>query len=514
MRRVLLTIVALLLLAAPAQAGPNAEERRAEQRAEQKEFTFFGSGFGHGLGMSQWGAYGLSQDGWTARQILTHFYSGTDVARSSDEPARLRIGLAQDQGSVRLEAQAGDVEIRLGDRKNGEVIAVVPEGESWRVRVAGDEYRIVDAAGATVGRFGGPQTPIFAVFQPQGARVRIPEAGHTYNRGWIEFGLYSCGGAECSMRLILLVTPQEYLYGLGEVPSSWPKPALQAQAIAARTYAFTKAASSQHRAGCDCALYASSFDQVYNGWDKEGGLDGNRWVAAVDATNDRVVTQGGAPIQAFYMSSSGGHTENNENVWGGTPIGYLRGVCDPGDFTTANPSATWQVSFVAADLTQELSLGIGTVTGFSNAARGISGRIVSITVNGQDGSASISGATLRSALGLRDDRVWINRNRQVTGPIRTKYDALGCSPGLPTSRAVAVAGGLRQTFGSATIYFHDGAGAHVLRDPVLAFYKSEGGPGGPLGFPTTDVRRLPNGNLRASFEHGRITCDGTACALG
>ena len=106
--------------------------------------------------------------------------------------------------------------------------------------------------------------------------------------------------------------------------------ALKTQAIAARTYAFTKAAASQHRAVCDCALYASSYDQVYAGWDKEGGVDGDRWVSAVDQTDDQVVLNAGQTIQAFYMSSSGGYTENNENVWGGTPIDYLRGVCDPG----------------------------------------------------------------------------------------------------------------------------------------------------------------------------------------
>ena len=141
------------------------------------------------------------------------------------------------------------------------------------------------------------------------------------------------------MRLVLTVDPQHYLYGLGEVPSSWPVSALKTQAIAARTYAFRPPA--QHRAVCDCALYASSYDQVYAGWDKEGGVDGDRWVAAVNQTDGQVVLNGGTTIQAFYMSSSGGYTENNENVWGGTPIDYLRGVCDPGDYTSANPNATW-----------------------------------------------------------------------------------------------------------------------------------------------------------------------------
>ena len=66
-------------------------------------------------------------------------------------------------------------------------------------------------------------------------------------------------------------------------------------------------------------------------------------------------------------------------------------------------------------------------------------------------------------------------------------------------------------FEHGTIYFSAAAGAHELHDPVRAFYANKGGPGGRLGFPTSDVRRLPNGNLRASFEHGRITCTESAC---
>jgi SpoIID/LytB domain protein len=372
-------------------------------------------------------------------------------------------------------------------------------------------FRYVLAGGATVGRFGGPEEPLFAVFQPQGARVRVPEAFHTYNRGWIEFGL-SCN-ANCRMRLVLVITAQEYLYGLGEVPSSWPMSAMKAQAIAARTYAFTKAAASQHRSGCDCALYASSFDQVYAGWDKEGGTNGDRWVSAVDDTDNEVVAEGGATIQAFYMSSSGGFTEDNENVWGGTPIAYLRGVCDPGDYTDANPNATWDMTISATEVTQALSLGIGTVTSFANPQRGVSGRIISITVNGQNGSQSVSGTDLRSALDLPDDRVWVDANRQVTGEIRERYDAMNCSPGLPLSRQVAVAGGTRQTFEDGAIYHSDATGAHELHGPVLERYLEAGGPGGRLGFPTTDVRRLPNGNLRARFEHGVITCTDTNCHL-
>src|SRR5207249_3565900 len=127
-----------------------------------------------------------------------------------------------------------------------------------------------------------------------------------------------------------------YLLGLSEVPSSWPTAALEAQAVAARTYALEKVERlGQHRSFCDCGLYSSTADQVYGGWDKEAAADGARWAAAVARTRHQIVAYHGVPIQAYYSSSSGGHTESNDAVWGGAPLPYLRGVCDPGDDTSA-----------------------------------------------------------------------------------------------------------------------------------------------------------------------------------
>ena len=500
MRRTLLLIlsIAVVLGAVPAGAGPNRESRGP------REFRMFGGGFGHGLGLSQWGAFGLAKQGWAPTKILKHFYSGTRIV-TRPGPADLRVGLVQGADVVHLQAEAGRVQLRLG-APGGHVVATIPSGETWRVRAAGSDYRIVDGAGTRVDTVGGPGNPLFVVYAPLDARVRIPEAGHAYNRGSIGFDLYSCDAGNCAMRLVLSIDPQAYLYGLGEVPSSWPMAAMKTQAIAARTYAFTKAAASQHRAVCDCAVYASSFDQVYAGWDKEGGVGGGRWVRAVRQTDRDVVVDHGDTIQAFYMSSSGGYTEDNENVWGGSPISYLRGVCDPGDYTSSNPNATWRETFTPSEVTHDLGLGIGTVTGFGNIDRGVSGRIMSVAVKGANGVASISGSTLRSALGLPDDRLWINDDRRIVGAIRSKYDGLGCSPGLPTSKQKAVAGGSRQKFKKGTIFLSAATGAHELHGVVLEHYLAHGGPGGSLGFPNTDVQELHSGNLRARFEGGVIIC--------
>src|SRR4029450_5367381 len=155
MRRtlILVMLVALALAAIPANAGPNREPSGPDGPAE---FRLFGAGFGHGLGLSQWGAYGLAKQGGGPSKILKLFYSGTRVAREGSPPKSLRIGLAQGKDSVRLEAQDGPVEIRLGDAQTGSAVATIPSGETWKVRAAGKQYLIVDATGATGESGGGP----------------------------------------------------------------------------------------------------------------------------------------------------------------------------------------------------------------------------------------------------------------------------------------------------------------------------------------------------------------------
>ncbi|CAB4999761.1 unannotated protein [freshwater metagenome] len=112
----------------------------------------------------------------------------------------------------------------------------------------------------------------------------------------------------------------EYLYGIGEVPSSWPAAALQAQAIASRTYALSKAGVI--KSACDCNLYGSISDQSFIGYAKESEpLYGKLWREAVDATMSNestglAITMQGEPITSYFTSSTGGQTESAINAWG------------------------------------------------------------------------------------------------------------------------------------------------------------------------------------------------------
>jgi SpoIID/LytB domain protein len=484
-------------------------------------FTFYGSGWGHGLGMSQYGAYGLAREGWTHQRILRHYYWGTTVGRAHSSPATLRIGLVQEATSIHVEAARGSVRLRLGSPTSGAIIGgrAITSGKTWSITPSGSgSYRVADDKGKLVWRGGG--TNLVVGYLSSGGRAYIREAGHTYGRGYLAVESYSgdgCGRGSC-LRVVAVLSSQGYLDGLGEVPSSWPAEALMAQADAARTYAFEKVARlGQHRPRCDCGLYASTWDQAYIGWDKEAASSGDRWVSAVARTSGEVVLYHGAPIQAYYTSSSGGFTESNQNVWGGSPVPYLRGTCDPGDYTTANPNRTWRVGPLSAfTVTSELrpfTGAIGTVTGFTQIQRGVSGRIVGLTVVGTSRGVVISGSTLKWALGLRDDRVWINVNKNVTGHIRRTYDALSCAPGLPTGPQLSVAGGRSQQFVNGVIYWSEAKRhAYWLHGPVLGDYLRAGGPRGYLGLPVSDVM-ASHRTVFARFGSGIVvTCPvGGAC---
>jgi len=481
-------------------------------------FRFHGSGNGHGLGMSQWGAYGLAKMGWSDRRILEHFYRGAEV-RSPDLPAKARVGLTTGERILHLTAAGGRVEVRAG----GTLVGTIRGGDTWTVEPRDREFAVRDETGALAGgrRWGSPSRPLGLVYEPRGARVTIPEAGDfgpgSYGRGTIELQLSSCAGG-CELRVIARLGLEDYLRGLGEVPSSWPAAAMRAQATAARSYAVVLIRRGV-RASCDCHMSDGTSDQVYVGWSKEAGPDGDRWVDAVTASAGRVVVYHGDVIQAFYAASDGGHSEAVEDVWhDGNPayaIPWLSAVCDPGESNDANAWTDWTRSFGAATVTSRLAPytgGIGRIRDFRNAVRGESGRIVRIRAVGTNGAATIEGGQLRSALALPDDRVWVNADRNITGAIRERYDDLMCAPGLATSPTTNVAGGAQQFFEGGGLYRNDDRAITVwLRGALDAEYRAvkaaKGVLGVPLGAPQTGSRVALGGCAgcrRVDFVDGRI----------
>src|SRR2546427_4922693 len=146
--------------------------------------TFYGSGYGHGLGLSQWGAYGMAQQGKTYRQILTHFYKGTTVGKAPSQPSKLRIGLVQGKRVVHLTAVGGQVELL----SQGAHMAWIPKVETWTVAATSSGgYLVKDAGGAVVGgETGGGTSPGPLCGHRARATVKGRGNRHSYKRGDIE----------------------------------------------------------------------------------------------------------------------------------------------------------------------------------------------------------------------------------------------------------------------------------------------------------------------------------------
>src|SRR5918992_259077 len=288
---VVCALVAGAVVAGPASAG-------RPHRRPAGHFVFHGSGYGHGIGMSQYGALGLARRGWGPDKIVRHYYRGVTVAeRQPVEPA-ITVGLLQNAGTARVISTAGPFDLALG---GGEAVETVPAGQRRTVEVTGDgRFRILRQDGTEVAVVGGPGNDLVARLHPD-SRLRVPEWGHELAHGEVRLRVSGPGTAH----VLAVLAMEDYVLGISEVPNSWPLPALGAQAIAARTYAYWRLAGAP-RADCSCDVYTSTADQVYVGWDKEASAQGERWVQAVGDTARVVGTYQGQPIYAAYSSSSGG----------------------------------------------------------------------------------------------------------------------------------------------------------------------------------------------------------------
>ncbi|HJR46479.1 MAG TPA: SpoIID/LytB domain-containing protein [Actinomycetota bacterium] len=514
--------VALLLNLLP--AGPALAARTV---------TITGGGWGHGMGMSQYGAYGRAKRGDAPQAILEHYYSGSQVT-TTKMPSRIRVGLLEYRSSISASSSAyrsdgGRIIFKVQGTKGR--IARGNAGANWRVEPSSTgglrlykNGNRVRKDGRTV--FGDPAHPLVALFERYGSLIRISEKGISYAHGRMEFGTFAtnrCNPGHC-LRLVLSLPMQKYLYGLGEVPFSWPGAALRSQVIAARTYAYEKTTrSGQHRYPCDCAVYDSTLDQVYSGDSKResSGQYWDDWTSAVDDTKDQVILHKGAPIQALYSSSSGGHTENNENVWGGTPLPYLRGVPDAPDNNDANPNFKWSVDMSYSSFQSKLNsaYGVGNVEKFTLVKPfGVSGRVTvvkpdntgGVRIVGSKKTERVSGWSIRSTLALKDSLFRVQINYQVSSEMVRKYRRLDRAPGAPTSDSYRVPIGRDRSLGRAQDFEKGRMTWRRSTDktvwqhgPVLRKYNRLGRERSTLGMPTSDIWG-PGSYVGASYVNGLI----------
>ncbi len=395
-------IVLTLLLLLPSSLTALAEE----------PITISGGGWGHGIGLSQYGAKAMAENGKTATQIVQHFYTGATIGTVGQgglvgHADPLRIGVAQDMTNIGFSPVGGLITMCLGS--DCTLVANPGDGLDWSVKSDPTGQCQFYNGVTPVGSVGPCNGEITWSNQPN-VRVDVPLLARTYARGKILI----VPAPNNRFHMLVEIGLEEYLYGLGEMPSSWPSEALKAQAIAARSYALYKAysyrflSSNQPRLdSCSCHLYASTFDQKYIGWAKEAegtnGHYGNLWRAAVDATAGKALVHTysiGRAIQAYYFSSTGGATENNDDVWGGAAFPYLRSVSDPG-------ATTWQTTIARS--TFAYALGFDDVASAKVTGTFVSGSPSEVTVtglkNGESISKTFTGNELRSKLGLKSHNI-------------------------------------------------------------------------------------------------------------
>lgn len=201
------------------------------------------------------------------------------------------------------------------------------------------------------------------------------------------------------------VNLEDYLYSVvgSEMPTHWPLEALKSQAVAARSYALHKRAKL---ANANYDLGDTTTWQVYKGIEAETAST----QAAVGATQGQVLTHGGTIIEAVFHSSSGGHTENVEDVWS-QAVPYLRGVAD---FDHHAPVFTWQKHFTAEQMRQRIT-GVGHILSMTPVETTPHGRVRQMKVVGDAGQRVLTGNELRNALGLRSSLFVVSPQAAMTG---------------------------------------------------------------------------------------------------
>ena len=337
----------------------------------QPTFFISGHGWGHGLGMSQYGAYGYAQHGWTYDRIVKHYYTGTTIGQAP--VSRVRVLLADKAKRVTIASK---------------LPFQVVDGAGSKHALAAGSYTV----GAAF-KYADPADPqakpaplAFPLeFRPGATAVALNGRGY---RG--SFRVLKLAGGK--IRVVNVVGLDLYLRGVvpSEMPKTWAAEALKAQAVAARSYAL-----SHLHAGGGFDLYPDTRDQVYLGIPHEAPSTN----AAVGATAGQVVFYKGKVASTYFFSTSGGRTASVQDVYPNSPpIPYLASVPDPYD--SISPYHDWgPFRFTTRKLGRGLKspgklLDVETIAAPS-------GRVQSVVATGSKGEASATGSEVRAAFGLR-----------------------------------------------------------------------------------------------------------------
>ena len=340
-----------------------------------EQFTVEGTGYGHGVGLSQWGAYAMATADpkrWKAKDIVEYYYRGQTAADSAkvesvEDSTDVRIGLLYQatQAHARVEdlgASGAQMQVTFGQKTivlgPDAHLSFAPSGRFVTVRrTDGGSSQSLGRGRVVTLQWSGTRDPGGAGSAPALLNVAGPgesfaSTGHRYRYGSVDLTSLETSSGRRLAVVNTLRLGDEYLKGIAEVNPTWPDAALQSQAIASRSYALSQVARGLD-SDCGCHMDdgdGPKYDQTFRGWLAESQYgDPNRWAEAVDATRPTATTglaatYQGRPINAFYTAATGGHTLSASSVWGGSSVPWAAGVKDEWSLNaTGNPYRSWSV---------------------------------------------------------------------------------------------------------------------------------------------------------------------------
>jgi stage II sporulation protein D len=376
-----------------------------------------GKGWGHGVGMSQWGALGYARHGWSWQRILAHYYPGTQVAQAPI--SRVRVLLAAGEPRVQV-ACAG--EIRVSDATGRS--HTLPSGEysfGRRLRLPIGHRRLK----VRNGRHHREATVDLPVLRAARSPVVFdcPTAPLAWN-GRLYHGLLVVRRAGSRLSVVNTVPLDQYVRGVvaGEMPHRWSLAALEAQAVAARSYALATLKPGSH-----FDLFDDTRSQVYGGL----AYETKRSDLAVERTANKVLMWNGRVATTFFFSTSGGRTADVGEVWPAYGhIPYLRSVDDP--FDVRSPHHAWGP--IALDATR-VARRLGVPPGRIRVAGSALGRVTSVQIGGR----RIGGQRFASKFGLASTWFELGELSLATNRAQVSYgDRLTLSTRLDGVRGAAL----------------------------------------------------------------------------
>ena len=379
------------------------------------ELAVSGHGFGHGRGLSQWGARGAASEGLSAEEILAHYYPGTIRTTVSESTLRVLVSGGTDDATdvvpasgLRVETSSGtqslpatlsgqDVTRWRVVRSSAGMVVEGLTGSTWRTLSVGGQTG--HASPVSFSTSNGADPGVVRVVRD----VVVDDAPREVLREYRGDVRAVASGSTPNLVTVVASSVSDYLQSVvpAEMPAGWHQEALRAQAVAARTYALFDAQDRPVTSPYDTCDTTQC--QVFNGA-AEYALDGTllrrfEYTAtntAVAATAGRVVTYARALAFTQFSASNGGWTAD-----GGRP--YLTAYPDPYDGVYDSTAHSWTATVKASSL-ESAYPAIGTLRSVSLERDGRGewgGRVTSVTLTGSLGSTTITGDRFRSVTGLR-----------------------------------------------------------------------------------------------------------------